>query len=218
MKHKYIYNRTMDKKVIVKILDALEDEYPQAECALDHINVFQLIVAVALSAQTTDVSVNKVTPALFRAYPDAEALAAADPEQVSEYIRSIGMYKTKSKNIVAMAGKLCSEFEGQVPHDYDALVSLPGVGRKTANVVLSVGFGEQRIAVDTHVFRVANRIGLVHEKDVLKTELGLMECIPENRWSRTHHSLIFHGRNCCTARKPDCENCCISSWCEKNLK
>jgi endonuclease-3 len=207
----------MDKKVIEKILDALEAEYPEAECALDHVNVFQLIVAVALSAQTTDVSVNKVTPALFEAYPDAEALAAADPEQVSGYIKSIGMYKTKSKNIVAMAGKLCSEFGGQVPHDYEALVSLPGVGRKTANVVLSVGFGEQRIAVDTHVFRVSNRIGLVHEKDVLKTELGLMECIPENRWSRTHHSLIFHGRNCCTARKPDCGNCCISSFCEKNL-
>lgn len=207
----------MDKKVIEKILDALEAEYPEAECALDHVNVFQLIVAVSLSAQTTDVSVNKVTPALFEAYPDAEALAAADPEQVSGYIKSIGMYKTKSKNIVAMAGKLCSEFGGQVPHDYDALVSLPGVGRKTANVVLSVGFGEQRIAVDTHVFRVSNRIGLVHEKDVLKTELGLMECIPENRWSKTHHSLIFHGRNCCTARKPNCENCCISLFCEKNL-
>lgn len=207
----------MDKKKIEKILDALEQEYPEAECALDHMNVFQLIVAVALSAQTTDVSVNKVTPALFEAYPDPKALAAADPEDVQKYIHSIGMYKTKSKNIVAMAGRLVENFGGQVPHDYDNLVSLPGVGRKTANVVLSVGFGEQRIAVDTHVFRVANRIGLVHEKDVLKTELGLMECIPENRWSNTHHSIIFHGRNCCHARKPDCENCCIKQWCEKNL-
>jgi len=208
---------TMNRDKVEKILDLLEAEYPEAECALDHINVFQLIVAVSLSAQTTDKSVNKVTPELFAAYPDAKALAAADPEDVSNYIHHLGMYKTKSKNIVAMAKKLCDEFGGEVPHDYDSLVSLPGVGRKTANVVLSVGFGEQRIAVDTHVFRVANRIGLVHEKDVLKTELGLMECVPESRWSKTHHSLIFHGRNCCAARKPNCEECCIREYCEKNL-
>lgn len=207
----------MDKKNIKKILDALDNEYPEAKCALDHVDVFQLIVAVALSAQTTDVSVNKVTPALFAAYPDAAALAAADTADVAELIRTIGMYRTKSKNIVAMAARLRDDFGGQVPNDYDSLVSLPGVGRKTANVVLSVGFGQQRIAVDTHVFRVSNRIGLVHEKDVLKTELALMDCIPESRWSRTHHSLIFHGRNCCTARKPKCEECCIQEFCEKNL-
>lgn len=207
----------MDNKNITKILDALEAEYPEAECALNHINVFQLIVAVALSAQTTDVSVNKVTPALFEAYPSAEALAAAEPEDVREYIRRIGMYKTKSKNIVAMAKRICEEYAGEVPSDYDSLISLPGVGRKTANVVLSVGFGEQRIAVDTHVFRVSNRIGLVDEKNVLKTELELMKCIPENRWSKTHHSLIFHGRNCCTARKPNCDGCCIKEWCAKKL-
>lgn len=208
---------TMKREVIDAILDRLEETYPDAECALDHKNVYQLIVAVALSAQTTDKSVNLVTPALFEAYPDAFALAAADPEEVSTYIRRIGMYKTKAKNIVGMAKILVADHEGQVPEDYDKLVSLPGVGRKTANVVLSVGFGHQRIAVDTHVFRVANRIGLVDEKDVLKTELGLMECIPEERWSRTHHSLIFHGRNCCAARKPDCENCSIAEWCEKHL-
>ncbi|TDP58076.1 endonuclease III [Aminicella lysinilytica] len=207
----------MDKKIVKKILDALDNEYPEAKCALDHVDVFQLIVAVALSAQTTDVSVNKVTPALFAAYPDAAALAAADTADVAELIRTIGMYRTKSKNIVAMAARLRDDFGGQVPNDYDSLVSLPGVGRKTANVVLSVGFGQQRIAVDTHVFRVSNRIGLVHEKDVLKTELALMDCIPESRWSRTHHSLIFHGRNCCTARKPKCEECCIQEFCEKNL-
>ena len=124
------------------------------------------------------------------------------------------MYKTKAKNIVGMAQKLVSDYDGQVPEDYDALVSLPGVGRKTANVVLSVGFGHQRIAVDTHVFRVANRIGLVHEKDVLKTELSLMERIPEERWSRTHHSLIYHGRQCCDARKPKCDDCPINMLCE----
>lgn len=201
-------------KDISEILDILEQSYPDAECALHHQNVFQLIVAVALSAQTTDKSVNQVTPALFERYPDAETLAEADVEEVSEYIKRIGMYRTKAKNIVAMAQKLCADFDGQVPDNYDDLISLPGVGRKTANVVLSVGFGQQRIAVDTHVFRVANRIGLVCEKDVLKTELALMDRIPEERWSRTHHSLIFHGRQCCDARKPKCDSCPIVSYCE----
>ena len=204
----------LEKDKIKEVLDKLEEAYPEAECALHHQNVFQLIVAVALSAQTTDKSVNVVTPALFERYPDAEALAAAEAPEVSEYIKRIGMYKTKAKNIVGMAQKLVSDYDGQVPEDYDALVSLPGVGRKTANVVLSVGFGHQRIAVDTHVFRVANRIGLVHEKDVLKTELALMERIPEERWSRTHHSLIFHGRQCCDARKPKCDDCPINILCE----
>ena len=204
----------LEKDKIKEVLDILEKTYPEAECALHHKNVFQLIVAVALSAQTTDKSVNVVTPSLFERYPDAEALAAADVEEVSEYIKRIGMYKTKAKNIVGMAQKLVSDYDGQVPEDYDALVSLPGVGRKTANVVLSVGFGNQRIAVDTHVFRVANRIGLVHEKDVLKTELSLMERIPEERWSRTHHSLIYHGRQCCDARKPKCDDCPINMLCE----
>ncbi|MDO5303831.1 MAG: endonuclease III [Clostridia bacterium] len=204
----------MKKETVIKILDILEETYPEAECALDHENVFQLIVAVALSAQTTDVSVNKVTPQLFAAYPTPQTLAQANVEEVAEYIRKIGMYKTKSKNIVNMAKMLVEKFNGQVPEDYDALVSLPGVGRKTANVVLSVGFGHQRIAVDTHVFRVANKIGFVHEKDVLKTELALMEVIPKDRWTKTHHSLIFHGRNCCVARKPKCGQCPIKTYCE----
>lgn len=197
------------------ILDTLEENYPDAECALVHENVYQLIVAVALSAQTTDKSVNLITPALFEKYPTPEALAQADLQDVEDSIRRIGMYKTKAKNIVGMAKALVEKHDGQVPEDYDALVDLPGVGRKTANVVLAVGFGHQRIAVDTHVFRVANRIGLVKEKDVLKTELSLMDRIPEERWSRTHHSLIFHGRQCCDARKPKCEECSINKWCEE---
>lgn len=200
------------------ILDRLEENYPDAECALVHQNVYQLIVAVALSAQTTDKSVNLITPALFEKYPTAADLAVAEVSDVEEYIRRIGMYKTKAKNIVGMAKALVEKHDGQVPEDYDALVDLPGVGRKTANVVLSVGFGHQRIAVDTHVFRVANRIGLVAEKDVLKTELSLMDRIPEERWSKTHHSLIFHGRQCCDARKPKCEECSISQWCEEYKK
>ena len=205
----------MKKEVIKEILDRLEEAYPEAECALHHKNVFQLIIAVALSAQTTDKSVNQVTPALFEAYPDAFALGNADPEEVAEYIRRIGMYKTKSKNIVKLSKMLAEKYNGEVPDDYEKLVELPGVGRKTANVVLSVGFGHQRIAVDTHVFRVSNRIGLVKENDVLKTELALMKNIPEERWSKTHHSLIFHGRLCCNARKPDCENCPVNDLCKK---
>ena len=200
------------------ILDKLEENYPDAECALVHQNIYQLIVAVALSAQTTDKSVNLITPNLFDKYPTVADLAVADVSEVEDCIRRIGMYKTKAKNIVGMAKALVEKHGGQVPEDYDALVALPGVGRKTANVVLSVGFGHQRIAVDTHVFRVANRIGLVAEKDVLKTELSLMDRIPEERWSETHHSLIFHGRQCCDARKPKCEECSISQWCEEYKK
>lgn len=200
---------------INEILDKLEQQYPEADCALDHRNVFELLVAVVLSAQTTDVSVNKVTPDLFAAYPDAAALAEAPEAELQEKLRRIGMYKTKARNIRNLAIQLTEKYGGQVPEDYDQLVELPGVGRKTANVVLAVGFGHQRIAVDTHVFRVSNRIGLVSEKDVLKTELALMEALPEARWSRTHHSLIFHGRQCCSARNPKCSECPISHLCNK---
>ncbi len=206
---------SFDISQVNEILDKLESQYPEAGCALEHGNVFQLLVSVVLSAQTTDKSVNVVTQDLFQKYPDAASLAQARQEDLEQMIRRIGMYKTKSKHIVALAKQLVEQYDGQVPEDYDALVSLPGVGRKTANVVLSVGFGHQRIAVDTHVFRVSNRIGLVEEKDVLKTELALMETLPEQRWSRSHHSLIFHGRNCCHARKPDCEHCVIGYICEK---
>lgn len=207
-----------NKEQINDMLDKLEMTYPDADCALNHSSVFQLLVAVVLSAQTTDKSVNVVTEDLFKLYPDAHALSSITEEELQERIRRIGMYKTKAKNVLALARKLVEEYDGQVPEDYEKLIELPGVGRKTANVVLAVGFGHQRIAVDTHVFRVSNRIGLVDEKDVLKTELALMEVIPEHRWSRTHHSLIFHGRNCCDARKPRCEECCISSYCKYYLK
>lgn len=207
---------SFEQKQVNEILDKLEFQYPDAGCALEHGDVFQLLVSVVLSAQTTDKSVNIVTKELFDTYPDAQSLACARQEDVMEIIKRIGMYKTKSKNILALAKMLTDQYGGRVPEDYDSLIALPGVGRKTANVVLAVGFGHQRIAVDTHVFRVSNRIGLVQEKDVLKTELALMETLPEERWSRSHHSLIFHGRNCCHARKPDCENCVIGYICEKN--
>ncbi|HIU96156.1 MAG TPA: endonuclease III [Candidatus Copromorpha excrementipullorum] len=203
------------KKEITQMLDALRDRYPEAGCALVHQNTYQLLISVVLSAQTTDKSVNKVTGELFAKYPSPADLAEADQQDVIDIIKTIGMYKTKSRNIIALAGELVEKHGGQVPEDYDELVKLPGVGRKTANVVLAVGFGHQRIAVDTHVFRLANRIGLVKEKDVLKTELGLMKVLPEDRWTEAHHSLIFHGRNCCTARNPKCGECLINGLCEK---
>ena len=203
------------KKEITQMLDALRDRYPEAGCALVHQNTYQLLISVVLSAQTTDKSVNKVTGELFAKYTSPADLAEADQQDVIDIIKTIGMYKTKSRNIIALAGELVEKHGGQVPEDYDELVKLPGVGRKTANVVLAVGFGHQRIAVDTHVFRLANRIGLVKEKDVLKTELGLMKVLPEDRWTEAHHSLIFHGRNCCTARNPKCGECPINGLCEK---
>ncbi|MDY6038168.1 MAG: endonuclease III [Eubacterium sp.] len=208
----------MNRQTVNLILDRLENMYPDADCALHHKNVFELIIAVALSAQTTDKSVNKVTPQLFETYPNAEALASANPLEVETYIRRIGMYKTKSKNIVNLAKSLVSEYDGKVPQDFKALTSLAGVGRKTANVVLSVGFGEPHIAVDTHVFRVSNRIGLCKEENELMTEKALMKAIPKYRWSKAHHLLIFHGRQCCNARRPDCENCGIESLCKKRIK
>ena len=210
----------IEKDKISQILDLLEEAYPEAECALHHQDVFQLIVAVALSAQTTDKSVNQVTPALFAQYPTPQALAEADPEDVAAYIKRIGMYKTKSKNIVAMAQKLCSDFGGEVPDDYDALISLPGVGRKTANVVLSVGFGQPRIAVDTHVFRVTHRIGLVPQTCTtpLATEKYLMKYIPKEIVPTAHHWLILHGRYVCVARTPKCSECGLNGLCRYSLK
>lgn len=207
----------MKKEKVNEILDLLEKEYPDAECALDYDSVFHLLLAVVLSAQTTDVSVNKVTPELFKKYETPKQLAQADEKEVAEIIRTIGMYRTKSKNIIDLAKMLVEKYDGIVPESDEELVKLPGVGRKTANVVMAVGFGHQRIAVDTHVFRVSNRIGLVNEPDVLKTELALMKTIPENRWTKTHHSLIFHGRRCCTARNPKCDECVIKDLCKKKF-
>ena len=198
------------------ILDILETMHPEAACALEHRDPFQLVIAVALSAQTTDVSVNKATPALFAKYPTPEALAAADQDDVMEIIHTIGLYRNKSRNIIRLAQMLVSDHNGTVPCDFDSLVKLPGVGRKTANVVLAEGFGVPRIAVDTHVFRVANRIGLTDEKNVEATEDELMRRLPEEMWIRAHHLLIFHGRKCCHARKPECEVCGLKEVCMHN--
>ncbi len=196
-----------------EILDILEEMYPDADCELKFGSIYQLLVAVVLSAQTTDKSVNVVTKDLFEKYPDAFAMAKASEEDIADIIKRIGMYRTKSKNVLALSRILAEKYDGQVPENFELLTELPGVGRKTANVVLSVGFGQPAIAVDTHVFRVAGRIGFSNAKNVLDTEKDLMDLIPKERWSRAHHSLIFHGRRCCTARKPNCEGCGIREYC-----
>ena len=196
------------------ILAELERLYPDAKPALHFANPYQLLVAVILSAQCTDVKVNLVTPALFAAYPDAATLAEAEPEQVEPYIRTCGLYHNKAKNLVLTARALMERYGGEVPANHDALESLPGVGRKTANVVMSCAFGEDAIAVDTHVFRVTNRLGLANAPDVLKTEEQLMQAIPKDKWSRAHHWLIFHGRRVCASRKPACETCTLRAWCD----
>ena len=203
----------MKRETVLTILKLLDIIYPNAGCALNYQTPFQLLIAVVLSAQTTDKSVNNVTPLLFEKYPDPSSLAAADQDDVAECIRRIGMYKTKSRNIISLSAKLVSDYGSEVPDDYESLVSLPGVGRKTANVVLAEAFGHQRIAVDTHVFRVSNRIGFTSEKDVLRTEMELMRTIPEEMWSHSHHLLIFHGRNLCQARNPHCSECAVSPYC-----
>ena len=199
-----------------EVIDTLIKEYPQAKCALDHESVFQLLIATVLSAQTTDASVNKVTPALFKKAPDAKRMARLSYDDAAQYIHSIGMYRQKAKHIVDLSKMLNEKYDGDVPQDFDALTSLPGVGRKTANVVLSVGFGEAHIAVDTHVQRLSNRIGLTETDNVLDTERALMKALPESKWTAAHHALIFHGRNVCSARNPKCEKCCIENMCKKN--
>ena len=196
------------------ILAELERLYPDARPALHFKNPYQLLVAVILSAQCTDVKVNMVTPALFAAYPDAHALAKAAVPDVEALIKTCGLYHSKAKNLVATAGILAEQYGGEVPADHEKLTQLPGVGRKTANVVMSCAFGADAIAVDTHVFRVSNRLGLADASDVLKTERQLMESIPKNKWSLAHHWIIFHGRRVCAARKPACDACTLSSWCE----
>lgn len=201
------------KKEAAEILDLLKEEYPEAGCALHCDSPYHLLLAVMLSAQTTDVSVNKITPELFRRFPEPEDLAAASQDEVIDIIRSIGLYKNKSKNIISMSQVLMEKYDGVVPGDFQKLTELPGVGRKTANVVLAEGFGEQRIAVDTHVFRVSNRIGLSNSESVLETEKQLMAVLPEKRWTEAHHLLIFHGRRCCSARKPQCNRCPILEHC-----
>ncbi len=197
-----------------QILDALERAHPEARCALDYRDAFQLSVATILSAQCTDERVNLVTPRLFAKYPDAPTLAAAPLADVEEIIRSTGFFRAKARSITGFARGLVEKHGGQVPRTIAELVPLPGVGRKTANVVIGHAYGvNEGIAVDTHVHRVANRLGLVREDDPLKIEAQLMALVPRERWTRTTDLLIFHGRKVCDARRPLCGSCPVFALC-----
>lgn len=196
------------------ILETLENMFPHANVELNHQNQFELLIAVVLSAQTTDVSVNKVTPQLFQAYPTAYALSLAKQEDVERFIKTIGLYRNKAKNIIELSKKLVESYQGEVPHTREELESLPGVGRKTTNVVLSNAFGVPAIAVDTHVERVSKRLGLVKQEDsVLVVEKKLMKKFPKASWQKLHHQLIFFGRYHCLAKKPKCEACLLYDVC-----
>ncbi|MBR4118656.1 MAG: endonuclease III [Bacteroidales bacterium] len=197
------------------IINWFKANMPIAETELNYETPFQLLIAVILSAQCTDKRVNMITPALFEAYPTPEVLAAATPDAVFELIRSVSYPNNKAKHLVGMAKKLLSDFNGEVPSDIDKLQTLPGVGRKTANVIAAVVFNKEAMPVDTHVFRVSNRIGLTNNsKTPLQTEKTLVKYIPGELLPIAHHWLILHGRYVCKARKPDCLNCGIKEWCK----
>lgn len=196
------------------ILPILDDLYPEAHCSLDFRNPLQLLVATILSAQCTDERVNQVTPALFRKYPDARAFAEASLEELEEAVRSTGFFRNKARSIQGCCRILQERFGGDVPARLETLVELPGIGRKTANVILGNSFGIPGIVVDTHVSRVTQRLGLTRHKDPGKIELDLMALVPEDRWVKFCHQIILHGRQICQARKPRCEICPLRPHCD----
>ena len=199
------------------IIENLNRLYPDAHCELNHKDSFELLIAVVLSAQTTDVSVNRVTPALFEKYPDALSLSEASEEDVMRLIHSIGLYKNKSRNIINLAKELVKRFDGEVPSKREELESLPGVGRKTANVILSNCFDYPAFAVDTHVSRVSKRLMIARkDDDVLTIEKKLMKFFPRNCWSRLHHQFIFFGRYKCKAKNLECTDCPFRDSCRKD--
>lgn len=197
-----------------KIIELLEKMNPDADTELVFNSEYELLVAVMLSAQCTDKRVNQVTSELFKEYNTPEKMLTLTQEQLEKKIFSCGFYKNKAKNILAASERLVNEFDGKVPADWNVLQTLPGVGRKTANVVAAVAFNIPAIAVDTHVFRVANRIGITNAKNELNTELQLQKEIPKDKWLRVHHLIIWHGRRCCDARKPKCDECLIKEYCK----
>ena len=206
--------REKERQRVAEILTALGQEYADANCALHHQSPYELLVATVLSAQCTDVRVNMVTPALFQRFPDAEALAGADQEELQEIIKSTGFYRNKAKNLIGAAGKLTQEFDGVVPQSMTDLLKLPGVARKTANVVLGTAYGiPSGVVVDTHVSRLSGRLGLTEERDPKKIETDLMEIVPEDEWIVFSHRLIQHGRRVCVARKPRCGDCFLADLC-----
>lgn len=196
-----------------QILAELERLYPNAGPELHFTNPFETLIATMLSAQCTDKQVNKVTEKLFARFQTPAQLAALTPEELEPWIKGCGVYHNKAKNIVNCCRILCERYGGEVPADWEALQTLPGVGRKTANVVYANAFGGDCIAVDTHVFRVSNRLGLANAKNVLKTELQLQEAIPKSDWSKAHHWIIYHGRRVCHARNPKCAACTLRPLC-----
>ncbi|MGH9401397.1 MAG: endonuclease III [Terriglobia bacterium] len=202
-----------------KIFAALDVLFPQAQCALKHDNPFQLLVATILSAQCTDVRVNKVTPGLFAKYPTAQDFAALRPETLAEDIRSTGFFRNKAKNIVGAAAKIVTEFKGQVPRSMEDLLGLPGVARKTANVVLGVAYGiATGLVVDTHVFRISHRLKLSLSNTPEKVEQDLMKIVPKDRWISFSHQVIWFGRKVCVARRPLCISCPLEKICDSGDK
>ena len=196
------------------IVKTLLDTYPDAKCELEYKTPYELLVATVLSAQSTDVRVNIVSKELFKNYNTPEKILKLGEEKLMEYIKSIGFYNVKSKNIIALSHLLIQNYDSQVPDEMDELLKLPGVGRKTANVVLSNCFGVPAIAVDTHVFRVSTRLGFSDKKDPLQVEQDLMKKISKKYWTDAHHAFIFHGRRICKARNPICELCSVQSYCK----
>jgi endonuclease-3 len=209
----------LNKTQIRHCLDVMAEMYPEAHCELNHDNAFELVIAVALSAQCTDVLVNKVTKNLFQKYKTPEDYLSVSLEELQQDIRSIGLYRNKAKNIQKLCRMLIDEYDGEVPQDRDELTKLPGVGRKTANVVVSVAFGIPAIAVDTHVERVSKRLAFCKWKDsVLEVEKTLMKKVPMEEWGVTHHRMIFFGRYHCKAQRPQCEECRLLELCREGKK
>lgn len=208
----------MDKKQIALMaVDSLKAEYPDAICSLVYTDPLQLLIATRLAAQCTDARVNMVTPALFERFKTSQDFADSTPEDVAEYIKSCGLYKTKSKDIVAMAKMLCSEFGGVVPDNIEDLTKLPGIGRKTANLVCGDIFGKPAVVVDTHCIRITKRLGLHDLKDQKKIEFALRDLLPPEESNDFCHRLVLHGRAVCTARNAKCESCCMQDFCPKNI-
>ncbi len=206
------------KEIALSAVEALKKEYPDAKCSLDYETPLQLLVATRLSAQCTDARVNLVTPALFAIFPDAESLAGAEVSEVAEYIKSCGLYKTKSKDLVAMAKMLVSDFGSEVPDNIDDLTKLPGIGRKTANLICGDVYGKPAVVVDTHCIRITTRLGLHKETDQRKIENALRKLLPPEESNDFCHRIVLHGRAVCTARSPKCKDCCMNGFCRTGVK
>lgn len=205
------------KELAIAVINRLKKEYPLSQCTLDYDDAWKLLVSVRLAAQCTDARVNQIVPALFAAYPSIDALAVATPEEIEPYIRPCGLGKSKARDICGCMKMMRDTFNGNVPRDFDALLSLPGVGRKSANLIMGDIFGEPAIVTDTHCIRLCNRIGLVDNiKEPKKVELALLKIIPPNESNQFCHRLVDHGRAVCTARTlPQCDACCLSDICQK---